>query len=216
MTPAPPHRWLGFALLAAAVATPWLAGAGMAAWLPGAADELCRKEGPLEHLTHGVLLAALLAHLARLAIPDHRLRHLLPSLLTLLFLLEEIDYGQVYLGFETPALLRPFTGRSDHLNFHNTTAADVLLPAFYGCYLIVLPLASHWERFRARVVRYRVAPLVPTVAWLFFVAALASYVLERAGYPGFDPTEMLDLTAASLLLAAGLAPRLLFRDSGLT
>lgn len=207
---------LGIALFALAMAAPWILAAAAAAWIPGTADELCRKEGPLEQLTHGVLLAAVLGHTIRLAVPGAgRVAHLFPALLCLVFLLEEIDYGQVYLGFDTPPLLRPLTGRSDHLNFHNTAVADALLPAFYGTYLIVLPLLAHWERWRTWARRIRLEPFAAPVATLFFAAAVASYALERTGYTGFDPTEMLDLSAAIPLLAAALHPRLLFRGSGL-
>lgn len=211
-----PRSPLGIALFALAMVTPWVMAAAAGTWIPGVAAELCRKEGPLEHLTHGVLLVALLGHLARLAVPGaRRLPHLFPALLCLVFLLEEIDYGQVYLGFDTPPLLRPLTGRSDHLNFHNTTIADALIPAFYGTYLIVLPLLARWERWRIWIRRIRLEPFAATVAPLFFAAAVASYALERTGYAGFDPTEMLDLSATIPLLAAALHPRLLFRGSGL-
>jgi len=212
----PPRSPLGTALFALAMAAPWLLAALASATNPGMADELCRKEGPLEHLTHGVLLAALVAHAIRLALPaTARLRHLFPTLLCLVFLLEEIDYGQVYLGFETPSALRALTGRSDHLNFHNTRTADVLIPVFYSLYLIALPLLAFWPGWRAVGRRVRVEPLAPMVAPLFFSAVLASYLLERVGYIGFDPTEMLDLSAAIALLAPALHPRLLFRGSGL-
>ena len=211
-----PRRWPpGPWLLTLAVAAPWLTGAALSAAVPGAEEALVRKEGPVEHLTHLLLLCAVVAHARHALARGGRLRHLLPAAICLLFLLEEIDYGQLYLGFATPDWLRPLTGRSDHLNFHNTTAADVLLPMFYGGYLIVLPLVAHWHRWKRISQRNGLAPLAAGVGLLFFGAALLSYVLERVGYTGYDPTEMLDLTAATVLLAAGLAPRLLFRGSSL-
>jgi len=202
-------------LVALTAAAPWLAGALIASALPAVAGALGAKEGPVEQATHLALLLAVVAHVRAAIAPGGRAVHLFPALVCLVFLLEEIDYGQQYLGFATPELLRPLTGRSDHLNFHNNRLTDVLLPLFQGVYLMVLPLAARWPRWDALARRGGVAPLAPPVGPVFFLAALASYVLETVGYGGFDPTEMLDLTAAVVLLAAGLAPRLLFRDSGL-
>lgn len=201
-----------------AFASLWVV-AGLAALAaPDWAWFVTRKEGPVEHVTHAALLAATLWH-GRLWWGERgSRRHLFLALVSLLFFLEETDYLQLYVGFPTPTALRPFTGRSDALNFHNTRVADVLLPAFYTLYFIVLPVAAALSGLARHACRVGLHPLRLSFAGLFWLCLIASILLGLAGRARVDAWELLDMTLAFILLfAAGLGHGVfvpLARDQG--
>jgi hypothetical protein len=196
------HRGI---IAAAAISTAlWAAVAILAAAAPGATRYLTLKEGTAEHLTHIVLLAAVFLH-ARLWVRQRaRREHLFLALLCLIFFLEETDYLQVYLGFPTPPQVQPWTGRSDFLNFHNTTAADIAIPVFYVTYFLVLPLLGRFAAVREKLARVGLLPLPIPFASLFWLNVISSLLVGLAGRPRVDATELLDLAVAALLLLAAL------------
>jgi len=196
------HR--GIIAAAAAAAALWAAVALLAAAAPGVTRWLTLKEGAAEHSTHILLLAALFLH-ARLWAGDRaRREHLFLALLCLIFFLEETDYLQVYLGFPTPPQVRSWTGRSDFLSFHNTTAADVAIPVFYVAYFLILPLLGRFAAVGDKLARVGLLPLSIPFASLFWLNVVFSLLVGLAGRSRVDATELLDLAAAALLLLAAL------------
>jgi hypothetical protein len=196
------HR--GIIAAAAACTALWAAVAVLAAAAPGVTRFLTLKEGAAEHLTHLVLLAAVLLHTRLWSRDRSRRENLFLALLCTLFFLEETDYLQVYLGFPTPPQVRPWTGTSDSLNFHNTTAAKVAIPVFYIAYFLVLPLLGRFATVREKLARVGLLPLTIPFASLFWLNVACSLLVGIAGRSRVDATELLDLAVAALLLLAAL------------
>jgi hypothetical protein len=182
----------------------WASALVLALLSPRAISYLSSKEGPLEHLTHGVLIFAAAWHAGLWIRKKSRREHLFLGLLCLLFFLEETNYLQVYIGFSTPGWLKGFTGRADDLNFHNTRAADILIPAFYMFYFLVLPLAGRSPRPRALCRKAGLGPLTISFSLAFIANALAAFVIERSGPASLDAGELFDLAAAVFLLVIAL------------
>jgi hypothetical protein len=86
--------------------------------LPEPGPRWLGTEGPAEALTEGLLFGFLL----RAA----RARDGWAFIATFLVLGEELDWGQVLLGFDTPEWARQVESRSDRLNFHNLGWTDAL------------------------------------------------------------------------------------------
>lgn len=122
------------------------------------------KEGLAEACTEGLLLA--------ICIRAGRERQILMALAAFVLLAEELDYGQVLLGFETPAFLRPQGSRSTQLNYHNFGMAQSmfrLVPA-----ALVLMLAT--RRFDGMAERFRL-PTLDVTAKPALVLSIAAAVL---------------------------------------
>ncbi len=105
--------------------------------VPEPAPRWLATEGPAEVLTEGLLFGFLL----RAA----RVKDGWAAIAALLVLGEELDWGQVLLGFDTPAWVHQFESRSDRLNFHNLGWTDALwkpIPV-----LIILARASFPQFF---------------------------------------------------------------------
>ena len=100
--------------------------------LPGNIDAFCfGKEGLLEAFTEGGLLAAIV-----LGTRSRAWWLVIPA--CILFL-EEIDYGQLFLQFQTPAWLASLPdNRSTQVNFHNLPVTDALfrLVPLLGLFLL--------------------------------------------------------------------------------
>lgn len=111
------------------------------------------KEQPVEVLTEGILLAVVIRW--------RRSRWIvLPAVL---LLLEEVDYGQVFLPFPTPEWILELPGnRSDNANLHNVTPFDGLwrMGPLLGVLLLSLrPWPERLERLARRLSLPHIEPL---------------------------------------------------------
>lgn len=160
---------------------------------PEPARRLLAKEGPVEQVSHGVLLLAALAW-AWLAARDRgvRVRALLLAGFLALVLAEELDWGAVYgvphVGVRIAAAL-------GHRNMHNALAGASYL-------LFALPLALHFAA-PARL-HGRLAPLPDERAAFFVIAAL--FIAWNLGAWERQAQELLEACLYALLLACGLRP----------
>jgi len=192
----------------------WLAALALSLVSPQIITCLTEKEGPLEHVTHAVLLLAVIWHFTLWLREKVKREHLFLALLCFVFFLEEVNYFQVYFDFTTPDWIRNFTGRSDHLNFHNTRAADYLIPGFYAFYFLVLPVYGNRKRFSGKLRNVGLTPLTVTFAAAFFFNAVVSFLVEHFGPGSIDSTELFDLTVAILLFFMALWRRYAFQKQG--
>lgn len=114
----PPWSWKailgGYAAL---VAVGWA--------VPGVGEVLNGKEGVAEALTEGVLLAWCVGAV--------RARLPIAAVIGAVLLLEEVDYGQLFLRFPTPELVDRLSATSDAMNFHNAPWLDwIWRPGAFG------------------------------------------------------------------------------------
>jgi hypothetical protein len=175
--PGPPKKVLP--AIAATVALPLplllIFGAENAAW--------CGKEGWLEVATEGVLLYGVGLGLLR--------RNPWIFLGAALLLVEELDYGQVLFGFQTPALLEQLGSRSDNLNFHNLPGID---GAWRWVPMLALLALALWPRPPLRLPKLHRA-----TAWaLGLTLALSVPTVLLAG--GDLWNESFELALAALVL----------------
>lgn len=186
----PPQR-LPFLIVAGALAfLPF-----PAAWLLGSRAAIATgTEGVTEAITSGILLALV----------AQSIRHRWPviAVAACLFFLEEVDYGQLYLGYATPDWILALGSRSDRSNLHNLPALDWawrLLPVLGVVVLSRRPLRFEWaERLLTRVR----LPRLHHHTWIGLAVAYAGaglsmlWVGERAG------DEALELSLVAVTFCA--------------
>jgi len=159
---------------------------------PTLAQRLLAKEGPVEHLSHVVLLAAVLAWswLAWRARASARLRALLMAGFLAFVFAEEIDWGGVYglsaIGLRLDAAV-------GHRNLHNAARGASYL-------LFALPLLLHFAA--PRRMHGALAP-VRDERVAFFAVAL-SFIAWNLGPWERQAQELLEGVLYALLLAVGL------------
>lgn len=175
------------------------AAAGVLALLdPAAAAALLAKEGPAEHASHAVLLAAALAWAGAAARARGRARAVAAALAAFLALVlaEELDWGAVY---GAPALGLRVAAVFGHRNMHNAARGASYL-------LFALPLALYYLAPGTGAWRDRLAPtrderLAFAAIGGLFLAGNQVAAAERAAQ------ELLELLLYALLLASGLRAR---------
>lgn len=125
------------------------------------------------------------------------------------FLLEEIDYGQYFLSFETPGFAWLDGSRTDRLNFHNGPLSIVWRAVPLG---VVLFSAVRAERVVAWRERWRF-PAFGATAWtggalaIVLAFAVAAWLGERIADEAFE-LAMVSLVCATWVKArAGVRPR---------
>jgi hypothetical protein len=159
---------------------------------PALARRLLAKEGPVEHVSHVVLLAAVLAWLglAWRARAWTRLRALGMAGFLALVLAEELDWGGV-LGW--PAVGLRLDAAVGHRNLHNASHGASYL-------LFALPLLLHF----AAPARWHdgLAPAADERA-AFFAVALA-FIAWNLGPWESQAQELLEGVLYALLLAVGV------------
>ncbi len=99
---------------------------------------LAGKEGVIEALTAGALLA-----LGTLGVQR---RAPWVAVGAGLLLLEEVDYGQMWLGFGSPAALAEVGSHSGSFNSHNLPVIEVLWRVIPLAAVLFLALRDHWPR----------------------------------------------------------------------
>jgi hypothetical protein len=105
--------------------------------LPGTVEHMITgKEGLLEALTAGVLLA--------LVVLGTRARSPWVLLGAGLLLLEELDYGQVWLGFGSPAALEEAGSSSGNFNSHNLPVFEALWRVVPLVAVVALATRERW------------------------------------------------------------------------
>jgi len=139
----------------------------LAHFAPQPALVVVGKEGVVEALTEATLLLWVGAAV-RARMP------LLAALAALLFL-EEVDYGQVFFGFETPGWIAALSPTSDRTNFHNIPALDVL----WRLGLLVSLWALSLRAIAARLQGARIVPVFAT-HHAYFLGLLALGALAQA------------------------------------
>ncbi len=129
--------------------------------LPAGIEHLITgKEGVLEALTAGVLLA--------LVVLGARVRSPWVVLGAALLLLEELDYGQSWLGFGSPAALEEAGSSSGNFNSHNLPVLEVLWRVVPLVVVVLLAARARWP-------------------------AAARTLADRARLPELDPGLLLGL-----------------------
>ncbi len=147
-----------------------------AAWFAG-------TEGLLEAVTEGVLLALVVAGVGRSA---------WIAVAAAVLLAEELDWGQLLLGFGTPAWVADLGSRSDRLNFHNLDALDWLWEPVPVVLLFVL--AGARGRVRALADRLRLPEVHGSLRWgVLSLVLLAAPTAMVAGGRAFDEASELVL-----------------------
>ncbi len=166
----------------------------LAVLFAGDTEAVLGSEGMVEAITEGILLAILIR-----AIP---LRSPWMVAAAALLLLEELDYGQVVFGFETPAFLIPPDSRSEKLNFHNAWFAGLWRAVPIGGMLL---LALPRERLPSWVDHLRL-PRFHRAAWLGVALAipLALGVNTWLGHRAAD--ESFELAMVCLVCASWIIP----------
>jgi hypothetical protein len=106
---------------------------GISWLLPQVGDVLVSKEGVVEALTEGVLLAWCVGAV--------RARMPIAAVLGAVLLLEEVDYGQLFLRFSTPDPVANLSPTSDAMNFHNLPAIDWVWRPLAFCVVWALSVA---------------------------------------------------------------------------
>ncbi len=159
---------------------------------PASAQRLLAKEGPVEHASHLVLLAAVAAWLwlARRASAGARLRALIMAGFLALVLAEELDWGGVY-GW--PAIGVRLDAAIGHRNLHNAARGSSYL-------LFALPLLLHFAA-PARL-HAGLAPVRDEQAAFLAVALL--FIGWNLGAWEREAQELLEGMLYALLLAVGL------------
>lgn len=123
--------------------------------LPGDLELLiCGKEGVLDALTGGVLLALVVLASGRRA----------PWVLAgaLMLLLEEVDYGQWWLGYASPPVLAELGLHPGNFNTHNLPVVDALWRLLPLTVVGLLAARDRWPALLARQLdRLRLPRLAP-------------------------------------------------------
>ena len=122
------------------------------------------KEGGIEGLTEGVLLAWVVIAV--------RVRMPLALVASAILLLEEVDYGQIFVGYPTPEFVKGLSEKTESMSFHSIPALDPLWRL--GSFISVWCLSGRWAR--TPLVALKLARLgVPTFATAhgFFAAMIA-------------------------------------------
>ncbi len=163
-----------------------------AVWLQGPEERLVSgSEGVLEAVTEGLLLALLW----------HGVRNRQPWIAcgAAVLFLEEIDYGQLWLGFATPEWWDALSDRSSQTNLHNIDGLDWLWRPFPMLAVLVLsrrPL--RWSRLESLMTRLRLPVLDRTLGWGLFAAVAGVWpVLMIAGDRRMN--ESLELALVALV-----------------
>ncbi len=176
---------------------------------PDSVVSFTRKEGPVEIITHLVLVAAVCWHARDFWVRREAREHLLLALACLVILMEEVDWLQLYYGFDTPEMLIGHLGNSDRFNFHNTDIAHVLIPAAGLVYFFALPLLGLRYELGASLRRIGLLPLRPAFAFVFWMNRLATLLLN-VGKTAIDEGEVLDLMISVQLLLVAAMPWVAF------
>lgn len=182
------------------------------AFYPALLEMLLRKEGPLEQLTHLVLLlGVMLTGYLTMRFARSR-RYLLYGLFQVVFLLEETDWGQLFVPYPTPGWVRWINGDDMVMNFHNNGIGEPLFIAIVVSVFLLRPAWRLWKRtHRPRSVRE--LPLVDeTQSATTFgigvgtVAATVLGQLTTTGLPvGPIVQELSDLLFASVVTWVSLS-----------
>ncbi len=152
-------------------------------------------EGLAEAVTEGAVLAVLVRAIA--------VRNPWMIVGAALILVEELDYGQVLLGFQTPEFLVPDGSNSTQLNYHNTYLSGVwrIVPT-----AAVLLLSIRSQRLNGIIERWRL-PTFHRFSWAGLVLALGLTVGIHAWLGHRIADEAFELAMVSLVYAAWIAPR---------
>jgi hypothetical protein len=162
------------------------------------------KEGVLELATLPFLLMAAAVFFDGYRTGRMRRFAVAWAALCLVVFAEEIDWGQLVLGFPTPGFLRPCTGRSDLLNFHNTAVASLAFGLIVLFVFVLLPLAARRPAWSARLHRWGIQAPSLLVAGAVLVLVLGWNTLSLVLGIDAQLQEVTELGLALLLLALAL------------
>lgn len=152
------------------------------------------REGGIEAVTAGIL--------AGLFVLGVRHRSPWITIAALLLLLEELDYGQVLLGFETPEWHAALPSRSGKLNFHNIRWLDWLwepLP-IYTVSFLALPLRGRLLAFADRLRAPRFHRRIFVAIAVAAACGLVTWWITR------ELDEIAELTQVAIVAATWLRP----------
>lgn len=160
---------------------------------------MLRKEGPIEEFTHVILAVGVLLWGLVLFRRPHDVRVVGFLILQVVFLGEEINWGQNYLGFETPAWVVAVNGGHDNgLNFHNNRIGERAFILAVGWALILSPTIGKW-RSMPSFTPFEIAVGALSVGVICSIATRVGGLL--IGYENAEPRlqELLDLLVAVLM-----------------
>ena len=117
---------------------------------------------------------------------------------------EEISWGQRLLRIDVPEVVKEHNTQGE-LNLHNVALFDkdralisqqTVLKGFVLVYGLLLPWAARlWERVR-RLVQWLGLPLVPAIAWSWFIVALLNWQTVAKARPHWAHSEVCELLIA--------------------
>lgn len=151
---------------------------------------LLKKEGIVEIINEIVLVVAGLNFIS-MYLKEKKYFYLLLAAVSFLVFLEEIDWGQLIIGFDTPAIVLNLNEVTS-FNFHNklrNSGFDLYLlyywgAAFYFCVLpAILGLVSKLGRSYGYLNEKMKRLVLPSgiVSWVVFCWLLYSVIISRAG-----------------------------------